>query len=284
MDSQEVLDSIYEFDTVENTLNEELASLEKTNAPFTQISNTDQDLPDFKHEIEGNPNTDNEKNEKLFSSSKLVCSLCNKLFATKVILKQHIIFIHKKQKNFSCEICTKKFSTKYKLTLHTRDVHEKSGDFVCNFCTKRFFRKCDQILHERIHTGEKPFQCDGCEKAFHRKELLKRHSESIHSEIKFPCGLCQYESKDKSNIKRHIQRVHTDKGKEIFRASKSDECKAVEESTEDINKQIIKALKDLDCKVEPTHCCQVCGQMFCSPQDMMGHINAVHEKNRKPLL
>ena len=75
-----------------------------------------------------------------------------------------------------------------------------------------------------------------------------------------------------------IQHVNTDKAQELFKASKSDECKAEDESTEDINKQIMKALKDLDCKVEPTHCCQVCGKMFSSPQDMMGHINAVHEK------
>ena len=83
MDSQEVLNSIYEFETFENTLNEEFASLGKTNArsenvlrnelkaPFTKISETDQNLPDIQHEIEGNPNTDNEKNDFFFPHPNL---------------------------------------------------------------------------------------------------------------------------------------------------------------------------------------------------------------------
>ena len=39
----------------------------------------------------------------------------------------------------------------------------------CKTCGKAFPSKSKLIIHERVHTGEKPYHCDICE-----KELMQR--------------------------------------------------------------------------------------------------------------
>ena len=308
MDSQQGLETISEFEAVENT-SDEVKSVEEhfpryelkptpTKKPEEYVetkSETDhdldgnycKDLPESKPKIKEGSNTDDKIYEQTISSSKIVCCLCNKLFATKDILKQHIIFVHKKQRNFSCEICAKTFHTKYKLTMHITNVHEKNGEYICKFCNKRFFRKVDQISHERIHTGEKPFQCDDCDTAFHRKEILKRHKNAVHLGIRYPCGLCKYEAHEKDHLQKHIKNVHKNETQQQIEENKFDEIKVEDKSTEEINKQIIKALKDLQPKpkVKPTNeqvlYCETCLKKFITKDKKHRHNRRVHRENKR---
>ena len=210
--------------------------------------------------------------------------------------------MHKSEKKYCCETCTKKFVTSYKLTWHIRDVHEKSGDFACEFCGKRFFREYDKMLHERMHTGEKPFRCDDCGSAFHRKEVLKRHHNSVHSGIKYPCHLCKYEAKEKSHLRRHLKNVHKnsvlesqasqsaddDLIKEEDIEPKSDELKSeILHETKPNSEQLraIELLNDLKSKPEPAIVlnltCDFCQKNFETLKSKQRHISCVHVKKER---
>jgi len=236
---------------------------------------------------------------------KIDCKICQKLFATKDGLKQHLRFVHKSEKKFSCEKCSKKFTTSYKLTWHIRDVHEKSGDFACEFCGKRFFREYDKMLHERMHTGEKPFKCGDCGSAFHRKEVLKRHQQTAHSGIKYHCHLCKYVSKEKSNLRRHTKSVHktnileshtgqSAEGNVTEDMIKNEDIKPNTDELEGVNNEskpdseqlrAIELLNDLKSKPEPVLevnvTCDFCQRTFETIKSKQKHIRCVHVKKER---
>ena len=96
--------------------------------------------------------------------------------------------MHMKQCNFGellqCDICQKNFANKRNLRDHVRVFHEKENlkedskyHFPCPECDKVFYKKSNLKSHLIRHSDLLPFICDapGCGKGFKREKTLLKH-------------------------------------------------------------------------------------------------------------
>lgn len=98
------------------------------------------------------------------------CDMCDKRFAAKSVLYQHIQMSHKPQKErpFGCKVCDKRFLAVRALNRHVDAVHRPAGmpPVVCDICAKEFTRKMSMIKHRDKHSKQKReeqrSQCPTC--------------------------------------------------------------------------------------------------------------------------
>ncbi|XP_050437924.1 zinc finger protein 160-like [Adelges cooleyi] len=205
------------------------------------------DLVDGKYyesliEIEENVNLDVQTtNNDLDEVLSFVCHICNKAFATKMKMSEHISHSHsahlttqksnRKQdveKNFiinhtahevtngytgnirppyKCEVCSEDFLDKSTFTLHER-VHSGEKHYKCPVCLKLFTRKYFFERHNREHTGVKPYKCYVCSESFSQKYLFERHNRVHADEKPYKCNVCLKSFSKKPSLTLH-ERVHT---------------------------------------------------------------------------
>ncbi|XP_011629936.1 gastrula zinc finger protein XlCGF57.1 isoform X1 [Pogonomyrmex barbatus] len=141
------------------------------------------------------------------------CEPCDTYFSRSYHLNRHIMQsgCHGNILNmFSCQICKKAFTRKDNLREHLRSHAgtPQRQKKKCKYCPKEFFTNQQLVIHERMHTGERPVHCDLCPKTFLSSLALKKHRRVHTGEKPFECKYCKRKFAARETLNRH-QRTHT---------------------------------------------------------------------------
>ena len=115
------------------------------------------------------------------------------------------MIVHEKSKSFNCDVCLKVFSRKLTIInlMHYR-MHSGEKPFACQICDRKFAVTFSLIQDKATNSEIKSFKCSICPEGrfFKTKHEFNNHM-IYHYEPKFSCSHCDYKTHTKCNLNRH---------------------------------------------------------------------------------
>ncbi|XP_075560256.1 uncharacterized protein LOC142592604 [Dermacentor variabilis] len=88
------------------------------------------------------------------------------------------------------------------------ELPAEASRYQCRLCPYASKWRSNLVLHERVHTGERPFRCHLCSRAFASHSDMVRHLRTHTGERPFRCPLCPATFTQRGNARAHHLRLH----------------------------------------------------------------------------
>ncbi|CAG9792764.1 unnamed protein product [Diatraea saccharalis] len=148
----------------------------------------------------------------ILNIAELLCAECGIVLPTKKEMQNHLAshknLKPKQSKRFECRICGKGCTSQAMLIMHER-VHTNERPFPCQLCSLRFKTKTHLRTHQLTHTREKKFGCSVCMKFFALKGNLVVHLRTHTGERPYVCSICGEAFIDSKYLKKHKLKKHS---------------------------------------------------------------------------
>jgi hypothetical protein len=150
-------------------------------------------------------------------SSKLVyvkCDKCEYTTKSRGNLVNHKRIVHENYRPKQCEQCDKRFATKSVLDDHMMRAHSEH-EILCNDCGKMFASPSMLRRHELWHhlpdKSGGPIPCNVCGKISIHKFALQKHINRVHrklDKLEVTCQICGKSYAERRTLKQHLTKVH----------------------------------------------------------------------------
>lgn len=159
-------------------------------------------------------------------SSALVyvnCDKCKYVSKSRGNLINHKRLVHENYKPKKCNLCDKRFASKALLDEHMARSHNPEG-ILCPDCGKTFtspkLLKRHELWHHKPDEAGGPVPCDICGKISMHRFALQKHIQRVHkrkekrlllgldSSDKIACHVCGKMYSDRRSLKSHLSKQH----------------------------------------------------------------------------